>query len=80
MTCQITIGSSRFGIYVRPLGGRTTIFKNGKVYWRGQWFPNQKYLRLNHFPFETIRKQLEELIVNQNFEIVFPYINGYTKV
>ena len=77
MTCKINIGNTWFGIYIRPNGGRTTIFKNGKVYWRGQWFPSEQYLRLDQFPFETVRQRLENYISKQKFNIVFPYIEGY---
>lgn len=81
MTYKLKIGTTLFHIYVKPLGGAVSIFKNEDHYWDGQWFKYDKKLLLANFPFVEIHRKIEKLLQDNlnNEDIVFPYIEGYSK-
>ena len=75
MIYKHNINKTEFVIHVYKNGGRTNVYKDKKLYFSGQYFPNRRYLLTPRFEFETVRQLIEDSInaIIKPEDIIFPY-------
>jgi len=78
MNIVIYSGDNKFNIQVKEKGCGVIVYKNGKFYTVGQYYPKEEKLSLKNCT-EKERIFLEKEVINYiNIEDVeFPYVEGY---
>jgi hypothetical protein len=79
MTRTTYIGDNKFDIHLKEKGCGVAIYKNGRFYHMGQYYPEDERLALKDCNQEDVIKILEKEIAGSiNLEDVeFPYVEGY---